>query len=119
MTSLRLDVQQGHPLVLVAALPAANHLGVAHVRQQLLLSLMELFRGVVAIHGEQVVAQPVHPREWGGGRGSAQALFHLTLVPAPLPQARDPLGHHRASPVTIKAWQRGHSPLLLLHVHHL
>lgn len=35
-----LDIQQGHPLVLVATLPAVYHLGVSHIREQLLLSLM-------------------------------------------------------------------------------
>lgn len=42
------------------------HLGVTHVGQQLLLSLVELFCGVIAVHGKQVMAKPVHPGEREG-----------------------------------------------------
>lgn len=57
----RLDIQQGHPLVLVATLPAMYHLGVSHVREQLLLGLVQLLSRVIAVHREQVMAKPVYP----------------------------------------------------------
>lgn len=47
--------------MLVAALPAMNHLGVSHIREQLLLSFLEFFCRVIAIHGKQMMAKPVHP----------------------------------------------------------
>lgn len=136
----RLDIQQGHPLVLVATLPAmyhlwgrkmchswalapggpqhnlgrgtpllraqmrgaraepgsgfgwvvggenrptsaesvqSAHLGVSDVRKELLLSLVQLLGGVVAVHGEQVMAKPVHSGE--------QARGAQPRVPTPSP----------------------------------
>lgn len=73
----RLDIQQGHPLVLVATLPAMYHLGVSHVREQLLLGLVQLLSRVIAVHREQVMAKPVYPGEHG--TGSAPGVRrHLT-----------------------------------------
>lgn len=56
---------------IAALIQKRPHLGVSHVRQQLLLSLLELFRRIIAIHGKQVMAKAVHPGE-REGEGSAQ-----------------------------------------------
>lgn len=43
------------------------HLGVSHIREQLLLSLVQLLCRVIAVHGQQVMAKSVHPGEHGRG----------------------------------------------------
>lgn len=63
------------------------HLGVSHVREQLLLSLMQFLGWVIAVHGEQVMAQPVHPGEQGRGLslGGPPALIKHLAAPSRLP----------------------------------
>lgn len=39
----------------------AAHLGVLRLAQQLLLGLVQLLCGVIAVHWQQVVAEPVKP----------------------------------------------------------
>lgn len=164
----RLDIQQGHPLVLVATLPAmyhlwgrkmchswalapgvhsttleevphysgpkwggfawvvggenrptsaksvqSAHLGVSDVREQLLLSLVQLLGGVVAVHGQQVMAKPIHSGEQGTGaqpRVPTPFPKHLTAVSTP-PGRGTPsgclLGHTRALRTRLILFPRG------------
>jgi hypothetical protein len=60
------------------------HLGVSHIREQLLLSFLEFFCRVIAIHGKQMMAKPVHPGS--GSTGTSAPHYPVSPPLKPLGQ---------------------------------